>query len=81
MAAHRRNTVADVLGNVAHVNSSIGALLVEVLNQPDDTQQALQLRELGRYVDELSAELFARAADLDGRHLPASPTVIVEECS
>jgi len=78
MATHRRDSVADVLGNVAHVNHHIGALLVDVLNQQDETQQAAQLRELGRQVGELSAELLARAAEADGRCVDTPSAVVID---
>lgn len=78
MPTHRRDTVADVLGNVAYINSHIGPLLVELLNQPDDASQAEQLRALGRHVGELSAEILAHAATLDGRCVDGPSAVVID---
>ena len=70
--------VADVLYRVQQANQRIGAVLVELLNQPDLGAQSARLRELGRHLGTLSAECLARAAEADGRALDTPSRVIID---
>ena len=70
--------VADVLTRVADLTGRIGPLLVELLNHPDAAEQAEQLRVLGQHVGSLSAELLARAAELDGRVVEQPERVVID---
>lgn len=70
--------VADVLTRVANLTNRIGPLLVELLNYPDADEQAEQLRQLGRHVGSLSAELLARAAELDGRVVEQPERIVID---
>lgn len=70
--------VADVLSRVADLTSRIGPLLVELLNHPDVAEQAEQVRALGQHVGSLSAELLARAAELDGRVVEQPERVVID---
>lgn len=69
--------VADVLTRVADITGRIGPLLVELLNHPDTVETAEQLRRLGGHVGSLSAELLARAAELDGRAVEPPGRVVI----
>lgn len=73
-----REPVADVLARVAHTNQQLGPLLIELLNNPDEAQQATNLRELGHHLGELAAEVLARAAELGGRQIDPPAAVIID---
>lgn len=70
--------VVDVLTRVANLAGRIGPLLVELLNHPDVAGQAEQLRALGQHVGSLSAELLARAAELDGRVVEQPERIVID---
>ena len=70
--------VADVLTRVAGVNQWIGPLLVELLNTAQGPEQAVRLREVAQHLGSLSAELFARAAEVDGSAAERVERVIIE---
>lgn len=58
-------SVADVLTRVAHTTQRLGPVLLELLNEPDQTKRNTRLREASRHLGELSAECLAQAADAD----------------
>ena len=68
--------VVDVLCRVQQVNQRIGPLVIELLN--DDTDQAARLRELGRLLGSLSAQCFARAAEVDGHYVEPPDRVVID---
>lgn len=53
----------DALGRVAHATEKLGALLLELRDEPDVALRAARLREAGRHLGSLSAECLARAAE------------------
>lgn len=70
--------VSDVLTRVAGVNRQIGPLLVELLNTAQGPEQAARLREVAQHLGSLSAELFARAAEVDGSAVEGVERVIID---
>lgn len=70
--------VSDVLTRAAQMNRQIGPLLIELLNTPEVPEQTEQLRELGQHLGSLSAEVLARAAELDGRLVEAPGRVVID---
>lgn len=70
--------VSDVLARVARVNKQIPPLLLELLNEPDVEVQCARLRELGQYLASLSAEVLARAAEVDGRAVQTPERVVID---
>lgn len=70
--------VSDVLTRVAGVNQQIGALLVELLNTEPGPEQARHLREMAQHLGSLSAELFARSAEVDGTAIAGVDRVIID---
>jgi hypothetical protein len=58
----------ELLARAARVNTRFGAVVVELFEHQDGGElPAAGVRELGQHLAELSAELLARAAELDGR--------------
>lgn len=70
--------VADVLYRVQQANRHIGAVLVELLNQPDSSVRSRRLHELGRYLGTLSAECLAHASEADGPATDTPHRVIID---
>jgi len=58
----------ELLAKVGRVNQHIGNVIVEMLTEQDGGElPADGVRDLGRNLAELGADLLARAAELDGR--------------
>jgi hypothetical protein len=58
----------ELLARVARVNTHLGEVVVELMTQQDDGQlPAHGVRELGQRLTGLSADLLARAQELDRR--------------
>lgn len=70
--------VTDMLTRVQAANQRIGGVLLELLNRPEGTEQAAQLRKLGQHLGTLSAECLARAAEVDGRCIEPPARVIID---
>jgi hypothetical protein len=58
----------ELLARIAQVNRHLGAVVVELMSGQDGGElPADGVRDLGRHLGRLSVDLFARAAELDGR--------------
>lgn len=67
-----------MLARVQQANQRLGGLLIELLNLDDEAEQAGRLREAAQHLGSLSAECFARAAEIDGRCLEAPARVVID---
>lgn len=56
----------DLMARAAKANRHLGEAMLEALNAPTDELRAVGLREVGRHLGELSADLLAYAEKLEG---------------
>lgn len=68
----------DLMVRVTKSNRHLGEAMLEAMNARNNETQAVGLREIGRHLGELSADLLARAAELDGRTLEYPERVIID---
>jgi hypothetical protein len=60
----------QLLAGLAEVNREIGTVTMQLLTlQPDDANYAAALRQLGRDLVRIGAQLAARAGEPDGKEL------------
>jgi hypothetical protein len=58
----------ELLARVARVNQHLGAVVIDLMTRQDGGELPPgEVRDLGQHLAELSADLLARAAELEGR--------------
>ncbi|PXY25137.1 hypothetical protein BAY59_24230 [Prauserella coralliicola] len=69
----------ELLARLAQVNLHLGEVVSELMTGQDGGELPAQgLRELGDRFGGLAAELYARAAELDGRMIEAPARVVID---
>jgi hypothetical protein len=69
----------ELLARLARVNGTVGQATIAMLqDMPSGDLPAAQLRALGTHLAELSADLLARAAEIDGRLVETPRRVVID---